>query len=132
MESGFEPVEIPINGVLDLHTFHPGDVPDLLSEYIRACRRKGILRLRIIHGKGMGVLKERVRSQLGKNPHVSSFHDAPAGSRGMGCHGGRSQEIKKAADGSATFLGFGGAEGDRTPDLMTASHALSQLSYSPS
>ncbi len=79
-----EPVSIPIDGVLDLHTFSPRDVPDLLDDYIAACLAEGILDLRIIHGKGKGVLRDRVKALLARHPHVESFAQAPldAGSWG--------------------------------------------------
>jgi len=79
-----EPVIVPINGVLDLHTFNPNDLPELLEEYIDACMEAGIDSLRIIHGKGIGVQRKRVRSILGKNPFVFSFSDAPEASGGWG------------------------------------------------
>ena len=68
-----EPVEIPVEGTLDLHTFRPSDVKDLVPEYLKACRRKGVLRVRIVHGKGSGILQRTVRSILGKMPEVASF-----------------------------------------------------------
>jgi DNA-nicking Smr family endonuclease len=71
-----EPVKIPIDGVLDLHTFHPKDVKDLVPEYLRECRGKGIYHVRIIHGKGTGTLREIVRRLLEKNPYVLSFKTA--------------------------------------------------------
>ena len=71
-----EPVEIPVEGNLDLHTFRPSDVKDLVPEYLRACRRKGVLRVRIVHGKGTGILQRTVRSILGKMPEVASFETA--------------------------------------------------------
>jgi len=79
-----EPVEIPINGVLDLHTFHPRDVKDLLPDYLHECRKKGILEVRVIHGKGSGALRETVRAILKRLPEVASFHiaDETAGSWG--------------------------------------------------
>jgi len=79
-----EPIEIPIDGVLDLHTFQPGEVPDLLQDYLSMCMEKGIYRVRIIHGKGQGILKARVHSLLKKNPLVIQFGDAPAESGGWG------------------------------------------------
>ncbi len=66
-------VELPIDGVLDLHTFDPRQVKDLLPEYIAACRRKGIYEIRIIHGKGTGMLRQTVHSILGKMGGISSF-----------------------------------------------------------
>lgn len=79
-----EPIEIPIEDELDLHTFHPRDIPDLLPEYFTACIEKNIFSVRIIHGKGKGILKRRVHEILAKNPLVESFKDAPpeAGSWG--------------------------------------------------
>jgi DNA-nicking Smr family endonuclease len=67
------PVEYPIDGSLDLHTFRPGEVRELLPEYIAACRGKGILEIRIIHGKGTGVLRETVHAILKRMPEVDSF-----------------------------------------------------------
>ncbi len=79
-----EPIEIPINGVLDLHTFNPKDVKPLLYDYIDACREKSILSLRIIHGKGAGILKKRVQGILKSHPNVVSFTDAPLQGGGWG------------------------------------------------
>lgn len=69
-----EPVRIPIDGTLDLHTFQPRDVKELVPEYLGACREKGILRVRVVHGKGAGVLLQTVHSILKKLPEVVSFH----------------------------------------------------------
>ena len=66
-------MQIPIDGVLDLHTFHPRDVKHLVPDYLQACREKGILQVRIVHGKGIGNLRRTVHSLLSKNPHVLSF-----------------------------------------------------------
>ncbi len=79
-----EPVEFPINGVLDLHTFHPREVKDLLPDYLHECKKKGILEVRIIHGKGTGALRETVHAVLKRRPEVASFKlaDETAGSWG--------------------------------------------------
>ena len=62
--SAEEPVELPIDGVLDLHTFRPKDIKVVVSEYLAACQEKGILQIRIIHGKGIGNLKRTVHAML--------------------------------------------------------------------
>jgi DNA-nicking Smr family endonuclease len=67
------PLDLPIDGVLDLHTFRPQDVKELVPEYLRACREKNILRVRIIHGKGIGNLRRTVHALLGRDPTVLSF-----------------------------------------------------------
>lgn len=68
-----EPIQLPIDGVLDLHTFKPREVKDLIPEYLAACQARGILQVRIIHGKGIGRLRELVHSILKKHPSVISF-----------------------------------------------------------
>jgi len=68
-----EPIDYPIDGTLDLHTFHPRDVKDLVPEYIAACQEKGILQIRIIHGKGTGTLRRIVHSILKKHPAVEAY-----------------------------------------------------------
>jgi DNA-nicking Smr family endonuclease len=78
------PVELAIDGELDLHTFQPSELAPLLQDYIDACRAKGILSLRIIHGKGGGVLRERVHALLKKSPQVKGFRLAPPEAGGWG------------------------------------------------
>jgi dsDNA-specific endonuclease/ATPase MutS2 len=79
-----DPVELPIDGVLDLHTFSPKDVRDLVPEYIGECLSRGITEIRIIHGKGTGTLKAVVHGLLKKDPRVASFKDAGTGGGGWG------------------------------------------------
>jgi DNA-nicking Smr family endonuclease len=79
-----EPVRIPIEDVLDLHTYSPKEIPNLLHDYLEECGKTGIQSIRIIHGKGAGILKERVRSVLKKMPLVASFKDAPPEAGGWG------------------------------------------------
>ncbi len=76
--------QIPIDGILDLHTFQAREVKDLVAEYIRACLEKGILDVRIIHGKGTGTLLTIVRSTLAGLPEVASFGPAPVEAGGWG------------------------------------------------
>jgi dsDNA-specific endonuclease/ATPase MutS2 len=78
------PHDHPIDGILDLHTFRPRDVKDLVSDYLEACRRKGILHVRIIHGKGIGTLREVVHGTLKKIPSVKSFRLAGEDEGGWG------------------------------------------------
>lgn len=78
------PVELPIDGVLDLHTFSPREIGDLVPDYLAACREKGILEVRIIHGKGIGNLLRTVHSILSKHPDVARYGLAGAHHGGMG------------------------------------------------
>lgn len=80
-----EPVVIPITDSIDLHHFNPADIPDLLNEYIRACLEQNIYSIRIIHGKGKGILKDRVQGILKTHPHVVSFTDGTMGNWGATC-----------------------------------------------
>ena len=72
-DNGMEPFELPIDGVLDLHTFRPADVKGVVTDYLAECRVRGILQVRIIHGKGIGQLRQTVHAILAKHPHVISF-----------------------------------------------------------
>ena len=79
-----EPVVLPVGDVLDLHSFQPKDITSVVEEYLEECRRSGILRVRLIHGKGAGVQRAIIRSLLVKNSNVLSFEDAPAEAGGWG------------------------------------------------
>lgn len=72
-EAPEESVEIPINGTLDLHTFAPRDVKDLVPVYLDECLERGITEVRIIHGKGKGVLRRIVHAALDRYPAVVSY-----------------------------------------------------------
>jgi DNA-nicking Smr family endonuclease len=66
-------MEYPIEGTLDLHTFRPEDVKDLVPDYIEECRSRGILKVKIVHGKGAGVLRNIVHSILERMPEVIEY-----------------------------------------------------------
>lgn len=81
--TNIEPVRIPIDGVLDLHAFSPKDAASVVKEYLRACLKEDIYEVRIIHGKGRGVLRRTVHSLLQKHPDVLDFK-LDAGPSGWG------------------------------------------------
>jgi DNA-nicking Smr family endonuclease len=84
MENGFGPVELPIDGVLDLHIFDPSEAKELVAHYLLECRARGILEVRIIHGKGTGAMRETVHALLASLPYVESFHLAGEDAGGWG------------------------------------------------
>lgn len=74
-----EPIfELPIDGTLDLHSFRPSDLGVLIPEYIDECHRRGIYRLRIVHGKGIGTLRQTTHALLKRHPLVADFALADA------------------------------------------------------
>ena len=79
-----DPVIFPVEDVLDLHTFKPKEIPELLEDYFSECIRAGIFSVRVIHGKGSGALKKRVHALLKKNPLVGTFRNAPPEAGGWG------------------------------------------------
>ena len=79
-----EPIQFPINDILDLHTFLPREVPDLLDDYFEACVAKGVLSVRVIHGKGQGILRARVLKHLKRHPLVRTIKAAPSEAGGWG------------------------------------------------
>jgi DNA-nicking Smr family endonuclease len=83
-EAAGTPFEIPITGELDLHPFAPRDIPSVVEEYVRACRERGVLRLRLAHGRGKGVQRAVVRRALASMPEVVSFSDAVPEAGGWG------------------------------------------------
>jgi len=86
-DAGFdpdEPVEHPIEDSIDLHPFPPRDVPDVVDAYLEAAAAKGIREVRLIHGRGIGVQRDRVQKLLARHPLVSGFHDAPPERGGWG------------------------------------------------
>jgi DNA-nicking Smr family endonuclease len=77
-------IELPIDGTLDLHTFRPADVAPLLTDYFDACRARGILEVRVVHGKGTGTLRRTVHALLGRMPEVVSFRAGDESAGGWG------------------------------------------------
>lgn len=79
-----EPVRIPISGELDLHTFRPAEIEPLLDDYFAECSRLGLREVRVIHGKGIGTLRQTVHACLRRSGRVASFRlgDERSGSWG--------------------------------------------------
>jgi DNA-nicking Smr family endonuclease len=78
------PAVIEIEDVLDLHGFQPRDIPSVVEEYVRAAAEKGLRELRLIHGRGTGFQRNRVREVLCELAEVDRFEDAPPGRGGWG------------------------------------------------
>jgi DNA-nicking Smr family endonuclease len=77
-------VEVPVEAELDLHSFAPREIPDVVGSYLEACLEKGLSEVRLIHGRGRGVQRAVVRRLLSRHPHVRSFEDASPASGGWG------------------------------------------------
>ena len=79
-----EPIVVPIEDVLDLHPFVPRDIPSVVESYLEAACEAGFREVRLIHGRGKGVQRDRVRRLLGAHPRVRAFRDAPMDRGGWG------------------------------------------------
>ena len=79
-----DPIELPIDGILDLHPFQPREIVEVLESYIEVCVEKRIPVIRVIHGKGIGVQRDRVHAFLKTSPHVLSFALDSRGNSGWG------------------------------------------------
>ncbi len=79
-----QPFEHPIEDSIDLHPFSPRDVPGVVDAYLEAAVEKGLSEIRLIHGRGIGVQRDRVQKLLARHPLVSGFHDAPPDRGGWG------------------------------------------------
>jgi len=75
---------VPIEDSLDLHSFLPRDVPDVVSDYLDEARRRGFREVRLIHGKGKGVRRAEIRKLLAADARVGEVFDAPPERGGMG------------------------------------------------
>jgi len=79
-----DPVVFPIEDSIDLHAFAPRDIPSVVESYLEAAREAGLREVRIIHGRGKGIQKERVRQVLGRSEHVTHFEEATPDRGGFG------------------------------------------------
>ncbi len=79
-----EPIQIPISDVFDLHTIAARDAKSAVEAYLEEAHRLGLTALRVIHGRGIGVQREMVRSILSRTPYVLHFSDAPGEAGGWG------------------------------------------------
>ena len=85
-DESFEPetVTVPIEDAIDLHPFQPRDIPDVVESYLEAAQEEGFREVRLIHGRGTGFQRHRVRTVLERNPRVEHFEDAPPQRGGWG------------------------------------------------
>lgn len=83
-EEGEEPVEIPITDTLDLHPFRPAEIQDVAREYLIEAHARGFRQVRLIHGRGIGVQRERIRSLLPTLDFVEAYQDADGSGGGWG------------------------------------------------
>jgi dsDNA-specific endonuclease/ATPase MutS2 len=72
-----DPLEIPIESSIDLHSFSPRDILSVVDEYVRAARDAGFAEVRLIHGRGKGVQRAAIQRLLRDHPQVERFWDAP-------------------------------------------------------
>ena len=83
-DAGEEFVEIPITDTFDLHPFRPNEIRDVAREYLLEAHARGFTQVRLIHGRGIGVQRERIRSLLTELDFVQEFHDADGSGGGWG------------------------------------------------
>ncbi|MGD1146455.1 MAG: Smr/MutS family protein [Thermoanaerobaculaceae bacterium] len=102
MDGPDELTELPIEDSLDLHTFAPRDVANVVDEYLRAARAAGFHEVRLIHGRGRGVQRAAVHAVIARLPWVVSAHEAPPDRGGWGA--------------TVVTLGALGEENTVTPD----------------
>jgi DNA-nicking Smr family endonuclease len=79
-----EPVVLPVEDALDLHPFSPRDIPSVVESYLESVAKAGFREVRLVHGRGKGVQRDRVRSVLARHPRVESFAQAPPERGGWG------------------------------------------------
>ena len=83
MDEANLPVRVPIESAIDLHTFAPRDVVDVVDEYLRAALEAGFSEVRLIHGRGKGVQRAAIRRLLATHPLVADCWDAPESHLGV-------------------------------------------------
>ena len=79
-----EPIVVEITDAIDLHHFHPSEILDVVDTYLEAALEAGLVEVRLIHGRGKGVQRARVRRLLSEDPRVDRFEEAPPGHGGWG------------------------------------------------
>jgi dsDNA-specific endonuclease/ATPase MutS2 len=79
-----EEIVLPLEDFIDLHPFRPRDVRSVVESYLEEAVAAGFREVRLIHGRGIGVQREIVRSLLSKHPAVESYFDAPVERGGWG------------------------------------------------
>jgi DNA-nicking Smr family endonuclease len=79
-----DPVRVPIEPEIDLHSFLPSEIKSVVEEYLEEAVSAGFAEVKIIHGRGIGFWRERIRELLANSPHVISYRDAPPGFGGWG------------------------------------------------
>ena len=79
-----EPVRVPVEGTLDLHTFRPQEAVAVVEAFLEESRKRGGREVRIVHGKGTGALREKVHAYLRRSPWVESFRLGHETSGGWG------------------------------------------------
>jgi DNA-nicking Smr family endonuclease len=79
-----EPIVVPIEDSFDLHHFRPSEILDMLDAYLDAALEKGLVEVRLIHGRGKGVQRARVRQFLEGDPRIERYEEAPPGRGGWG------------------------------------------------
>ena len=77
-------IDIPIEDSLDLHTFHPRDVKELVTDWLEEVRARGFAEVRIVHGKGTGTLRRIVHAVLDRHPAVQEYRLADEARGGWG------------------------------------------------
>lgn len=83
-EGAGSPVPVPIEEVLDLHPFHPRDIPSVVEEYLREAAARGLREVRLIHGRGRGFQRQVIQDLLARHPLVVRYADAPPERGGWG------------------------------------------------